>query len=62
MSIKSRLDKLEIQAGTRPTAEALKAADGAIKLGMIQPEEREAFALSWRGFEAALEGMPEQQS
>ena len=55
MSIKSRLCKLENQAGTRPTAEALRIAVSAIKLGMIPPEEREQFAKNWRGFEHALE-------
>jgi hypothetical protein len=61
MSIKSRLCKLESQAGTRPTAEALRIADSAIKLGMIQPEEREQFAREWRGFEAMLAELSEDQ-
>ena len=54
MGIKSRLEKLETRAGTRPTADALRIADSAIKLGMIPPEEREQFAKNWRGFEAEL--------
>ena len=57
MSIRSRLDKLEVQAGAKPTPEGLKAADSAIRLGMIQPEEREQFARDWKGFEHALQGL-----
>ncbi|NCC05340.1 MAG: hypothetical protein EOM37_15190 [Proteobacteria bacterium] len=57
MSIKTRLNKLEVQAGTRISAEALRIADSAIMLGMIQPEEREQFAKNWRGFEHALKGL-----
>lgn len=57
MSIKSRLCKLENQAGTRPTADALRISDSAIELGMIPPEERELFAKNWRGFEHALDGL-----
>lgn len=56
MSIRSRLDKLEVRAGAKPSPEALKIADSAIRLGMIQPEEREQFAKDWRGFENLLEG------
>ena len=56
MSIKTRLDKLEIRAGAKPSPEALKIADSAIKLGMIEEGQREQFARDWRGFEALLEG------
>ena len=59
MSIKSRLDKLEVRAGAKPSAEALRIADSAIRLGMIAPEQREQFAASWRGFEHALEELQE---
>jgi len=61
MSIKTRLNKLEVQAGTRISAEALRIADSAIMLGMIQPEEREQFAREWRGFEAMLAELSEAQ-
>ena len=59
MSIKTRLNKLEVQAGAKPSPEALKIADSAIRLGMIQPEQREQFARDWRGFENLLEGLEE---
>lgn len=55
MSIRSRLGRLEIQAGAKPTPEGLKAADSAVKLGMIGEEQREAFAREWRGLENLLE-------
>lgn len=61
MSIKSRLNKLEIETGARATAEALRIADSAIELGMITPEEREQFAKNWRGFEAMLAELREAQ-
>lgn len=62
MSIKTRLDKLEIQAGTKPSAEALRVADSAIKLGLILQEQREEFARTWPGFEAVLAELREVQS
>lgn len=59
MSIKSRVTRLEdqVSAGSRPSAEALRVADDAIARGLLAPEDRDTFALSWRGFEAALEGL-----
>ena len=62
MSLKARLTKLEIASGTRPSAEALRVADSAIKLGMILPEEREEFARTWPGFEAVLAELREVQA
>lgn len=61
MSIKSRIDRLEdqVQAGSRPSAEALRVADGAIARGLLEPEQREQFAMNWKGFEHALEGLRE---
>lgn len=61
MSLKSRIYKLENQAGARPTAEALRIADSAIELGLARPEEREEFARCWRGFEAELAELREDQ-
>ena len=62
MSHATRLAKLEVQAGTRPSPDALRIADSAIRLGMIQPEQREEFARTWPGFEAVLAEMREAQS
>lgn len=59
MSLKTRMSKLEDQvaSGSRPSPEALRVADGAIARGLLEPEDRETFAVSWRGFEAALANM-----
>lgn len=58
MSIKTRITRLE-EALVPVSAEAWRIADNAVDRGLIQPEEREEFARSWRGFEVIVRELTE---